>query len=210
MNVYTLPLGPYMANCYVLVSEDGKTAVIDPGYYEDALTNCLKEHNADVCAILLTHGHADHMSGAAKLREEYGAPIYIHKLDAPSTDSRLSLASETGYPDCPFKADVLLSDGDTVTFGNETLSVLHTPGHTPGGVCLIHEKDRYLFSGDTLFSRTIGRVDLPGGNKEDILKSLYKLYNLPGDYTVCPGHERQSTLDFERERNIFLRRMGRT
>lgn len=209
MQVFTLPLGPYQANCYVLLCEDGKAAVVDPGFYCDELVDFLYEHDAKVEAILLTHGHADHISGADALRAETGAKIYIHKLDAPYTNSGLSLSAQTGYPECNFTADVLLEDGDTIRIGNHTLRVLHTPGHTPGGVCFLEETDHLFFTGDTLFSRTIGRVDLPGGSKEQILESLYKIWNIEGDYAVYPGHEHSSTLEFEKTRNMFLRRMGR-
>ena len=207
MQVYTLPLGPFGTNCYVAVDADGKAAVIDPGLFAPELQTLLREHTTAVDTILLTHGHADHISGAAALREKTGAPICIHTLDADFTDSRLCMADECGYPFAPFRADRLLSDGDTVTFGSETMTVLHTPGHTPGSICFLHETDRVLFSGDTLFCLTAGRTDFPRGSRDDLLQSLRRLRDLDGDYAVYPGHERATRLDAERKRNFFMRRL---
>lgn len=209
MNVFTLPLGAFRANCYVLLGADGKAAVVDPGECAPELLGLLREQNASVEQILLTHGHADHISGAAALRGLTGAEICIHTLDDPFTDSDLCMARECGYPFAPFKADRLLEDGDEVSFGSETLRVLHTPGHTPGGVCYLHDADSVLFSGDTLFCLTAGRTDFPRGSYDDLLRSLARLRDLPGDRNVYPGHERATTLDAERKRNFFMRRLGR-
>ncbi len=207
MQVYTLPLGSYETNCYVAVDDAGKAAVIDPGLYTPELQTLLREKTAAVETILLTHGHADHISGAAALRDSTGADVCIHKLDDPFTDSELCLAAECGYTFAPFRANRLLEDGDTVSFGNETMTVLHTPGHTPGSVCFLHADDRVLFSGDTLFCLTAGRTDFPRGSFDDLMCSLRRLRDLDGDYTVYPGHERATHLDAERKRNFFMRRL---
>ena len=202
MEVYKLPLGPFGTNCYVAVDENGRAAVIDPGLYAPELQTLLREKTAAVETILLTHGHADHISGAAALREATGAPISIHTLDNDFTDGPLCMADECGYPFAPFRADRLLEDGDTVAFGKETMTVLHTPGHTPGSVCFLCGE--LLFSGDTLFAGSCGRTDLPGGSGADILRSLRRLAELPGNYTVCPGHGELSTLDEERQSNFYI------
>jgi glyoxylase-like metal-dependent hydrolase (beta-lactamase superfamily II) len=207
MEVYKLPLGPFGTNCYVAVDENGRAAVIDPGLYAPELQTLLREKTAAVETILLTHGHADHISGAAALRERTGAPICIHTLDDEYTDGPLCMADECGYPFAPFRADRLLADGDTVKFGAETMTVLHTPGHTPGSVCFLHEGDRVLFSGDTLFCLTAGRTDFPRGSHDDLMQSLRRLRDLDGDYAVFPGHERATRLDAERKRNFFMRRL---
>ena len=209
MQVYTLPLGAYQANCYVLIDADGAAAVVDPGECAPELMALLHDKTASVEQILLTHGHADHISGAAALRELTGAGICIHALDDSFTDSDLCMARDCGYAFAPFKADRLLSDGDTVRFGRETLRALHTPGHTPGGVCYLHDADRVLFSGDTLFCLTAGRSDFPRGSYDDLMRSLARLRDLPGDWKVYPGHERATTLDAERRRNFFMRRLGK-
>ena len=207
MEVYKLPLGPFGTNCYVAVDENGRAAVIDPGLYAPELQTLLREKTAAVETILLTHGHADHISGAAALREATGAPISIHTLDNDFTDGPLCMADECGYPFAPFRADRLLEDGDTVAFGKETMTVLHTPGHTPGSVCFLHGDDRVLFSGDTLFCLTAGRTDFPRGSHDDLMQSLRRLRDLDGDFTVYPGHERATRLDAERKRNFFMRRL---
>lgn len=207
MEVYTLPLGPFGTNCYVAVGRDGKAAVIDPGLYAPELQALLRDKTSAVELILLTHGHADHISGAAALREKTGAPILIHRLDDEYTDGPLCMADECGYPFAPFRADRLLEEGDTVTFADETMTVLHTPGHTPGSVCFLHAEERVLFSGDTLFCLTAGRTDFPRGSRDDLMQSLRRLRDLDGDYTVYPGHERATRLDAERNRNFFMRRL---
>lgn len=207
MNIYSIPLGALQTNCYILSDDNGVGAVIDPGLFTPELTETIRAHTARIECILLTHGHGDHIGGAAQLREATGAPICIHALDAKYTDSMLCIAVDCGYPYHPFRADRLLRDGDEVCFGSETLSVLHTPGHTPGGVCYLHEKDRVLFSGDTLFCLTAGRTDFAGGSYDELMASLRRLRDLDGDYAVYPGHERATQLGVERARNLFMRRL---
>lgn len=208
MLVSTLPLGALGANCYLFSDEDGNAVIIDPGCDTPALRALLKENVKKLHWILLTHGHADHISGADALRAQTGAPIAIHALDDAYTDSRLSMAAECGYDFTPFKADRLLQDGDTVEFAGHTLCVLHTPGHSPGSVCFLYAEERLLFTGDTLFCLTAGRTDFPGGSTEQMRSSLRRLRRLEGDYTVYPGHERSTLLSRERTRNFFMRRLG--
>ena len=203
MNVYTLPTGAFAANCYVLFVGT-EAAVIDPGACSTALMKLLDDNGLHVTQILLTHGHADHITGAPALRERTGAPISIHQLDAPCTDGGWSLADECGYPPVHFKADRLLQDGDTIAVGDETLTVLHTPGHSPGGVCFLHEKDRLLFTGDTLFCLTAGRTDFPGGDMATLMASLKKLTALTDDTVVIPGHGMFTTIGDEKRGNPFL------
>lgn len=208
MQVHSFVTGSFAANCYVLTC--GKeAAVIDPGACSPALLSFIRDNGLHIAQILLTHGHADHITGAPELRERTGAPISIHTLDAAYTDSALSLAKECGYPPVHFQADRLLREGDTISLGEETLTVLHTPGHTPGGACFLHEKDRLLFSGDTLFCLTAGRTDFPGGDPAALMQSLDRLRRLEGDYKVFPGHERTTNLEAERKRNFYMRRLGK-
>ena len=209
MQIHSIRLGELQTNCYILSDACGVGAVIDPGLYTPELERLLAEYTTRIDCILLTHGHADHISGALPLREKTSAPICIHRLDDDFTDSPLNMAADCGCPFLPFKADRLLEDGDAVSFGTETLSVLHTPGHTPGGVCFIHENDRVIFSGDTLFCLTAGRTDFPRGSFDDLMRSLARLRDIPGDYTVYPGHERATHLDAERKRNFYMRRLNK-
>lgn len=155
----------------------------------------------------MTHGHFDHILGVCGLKEFTGAKVLIHKLDGDCLlDENKSLCSW----ECPGKqkkmsVDILLSDNDKISIGDAVLRVMHTPGHTKGGVCYIDEKDKLIFSGDTLFCLSAGRTDFPGGSTKELFESLKRLRDLPGDYTVCPGHNKATTLDFERKNNRYMR-----
>lgn len=210
VTVTCLPLGPIKANTYILTDEkSGKTAVIDAGACTSECKQALE--GKDVQYILLTHGHFDHLLGVAELKKLTGAQICIHAADAAClTDEEESLCSweypgaQTAVP-----ADRLLKDGDVLELGETTLTVLHTPGHTKGGVCYADFENRLLFTGDTLFCLTAGRTDFPGGDDVELLTSLIRLRNLDGDFTVYPGHNRASTLEYERGHNRYMRRIGK-
>lgn len=208
--VDSLALGPVSANTYIVTDDaTGETAVIDAGACTDELLDKLKDKN--VRYILLTHGHYDHILGVPALKAHTGAEVLIHKADADCFwDTEKSLASfDHSFSQTPMKADRLLSDGEEIHLGETVLSVLHTPGHTKGGVCYIDYQDRLIFSGDTLFCLTAGRTDFPGGSFEELMASLITLRNLPGDYIVYPGHNRATTLEHERVRNRYMRRIGK-
>ena len=210
VTVDSLALGPVSANTYIITDDaTGETAVIDAGACTEELLDKLKDKN--VRYILLTHGHYDHILGVPALKAHTGAEVLIHKADADCFwDTEKSLASfDHSFSQTPMKADRLLSDGDEIHLGDTVLSVLHTPGHTKGGVCYIDYQDRLIFSGDTLFCLTAGRTDFPGGSFEELMASLITLRNLPGDYIVYPGHNRTTTLEHERVRNRYMRRIGK-
>lgn len=210
VTVDSLALGPVSANTYIVTDDaTGETAVIDAGACTDELLDKLKDKS--VRYILLTHGHYDHILGVPALKAHTGAEVLIHKADADCFwDTEKSLASfDHSFSQTPMKADRLLSDGDEIHLGDTVLSVLHTPGHTKGGVCYIDYQDRLIFSGDTLFCLTAGRTDFPGGSFEELMASLITLRNLPGDYIVYPGHNRATTLEHERVRNRYMRRIGK-
>jgi len=172
--------------------------VIDPGGDSNVILNYLEQNHMECVAILLTHGHMDHTFGVENLQKETGAPVYIHQKDwgAPGTRSM-------GYPYVPTGECRFYDEGDTVAIGKLTVRVLYTPGHTPGGVTLICENA--MFSGDTLFKDSCGRVDLDGGDSAAILNSLRRLAELPGDYEVYPGHMDTTTLAMERIYNPYVR-----
>ena len=193
------------ANSYLLQSGTD-FAVVDCGVFDPAFDAFLKARGVTrLRYILLTHGHYDHILGANALKEKYGGELVISAGDAEClTDERRSLNAYARFgTQTPVEADLRVWDGDALPFGDGNITVLSTPGHTPGGVCYLIED--CLFSGDTLFCRSIGRSDLPGGNTLTLLRSLETLKALPGNYRVFPGHGEETTLDAERRWNPFLR-----
>ena len=211
MKILTLDLGHEMfANCYLLVDEKtGEAAIVDPAWYVDEFNDILEKNNAKLKYIMLTHGHFDHIFGVHGLKEATGAKVVIHFKDAEHlTDPRKSLAEgNMPEPQIPVSADVLLKEGDVITLGDEEIKVMSTPGHTMGSVCYIIESEKTIISGDTLFCMTAGRTDFPDGSDELMIKSLKRLIALEGDYRVLPGHNKETTLESERKRNWYIRRM---
>ncbi|MCR5151193.1 MAG: MBL fold metallo-hydrolase [Clostridiales bacterium] len=203
----------YICNTYVVFDEEScSAAVIDPGLYDENLKKAINENSLNVEKIILTHGHFDHILGVSGLKEATGACVYIHPLDAEmlrSSEKSLLDLFGIGVKQIPVDYDKKLCDGDTVSVGDSAFSVLHTPGHTRGSCCFVNEKDKVIFSGDTLFCRTVGRTDFSGGSAEDMMHSIKRLISLPGDYRVFTGHNIPTTLESERNRNIFIRRMNK-
>ena len=188
----TLPLGAYQTNCYIL-KNDGKALVIDPGYEPETVLAHLRWEGLTLEAILLTHGHFDHVGAVKELVAQTDCRVYIH----PAEDSMPAMltAGKLHYTHT-------YGEGDILELAGLTLRVLHTPGHTPGSVCLLCQD--VLFSGDTLFSGSCGRTDLPGGDWPTIQKSLRRLAGIEADLTVCPGHGEASTLSREKVTNPYL------
>lgn len=208
MKIETLVLGPVSANCYIVTDEEtDRTAVIDCGEYTAELEEVLDGKNLEY--IMLTHGHADHILGVYELKKHFpDAKIVIHKLDAPClANSLLSLGDEI-LPDAQraVEADITVDEGDVIELGNLRFTVWHTPGHTLGGVCYFVESERTFFTGDTLFCLTVGRTDLYGGNDDDMYNSVKRFYDLDGEYDIYPGHNRATTLEYEKRRNRYMRR----
>lgn len=207
MKLYVKPVGTIGTNCYIVVDESGKCAVIDPGAQDEKLIDFLQVHNFKPEYILLTHGHYDHIGAVKSILSKYDdCKLAIGKNDAEQlSDVTKSLATsrtmdEKDYIMAP---DLLLADGDQLTVGSLTFSVIDTPGHTRGGVSYLCGD--LLFSGDTLFCGDVGRCDLYGGDFATLQESLKKLAALKGDYRVLPGHGPESTLDSERAQNPYMR-----
>ena len=195
MQIRCFPLGDYQTNCYLIAHEDSPTcAVIDPGYRPEAVLQAAKDWGKTIEAVLLTHGHFDHVGAVKELAYATDCRVYLCKEDL-SMPPQMT-AGPLFYTD-------FYGEGDRICTAGLTLQVLHTPGHTPGSVCLLCED--VLFSGDTLFAGSCGRTDFPGGSTAQILSSLKRLAALPGDLRVLPGHAEETTLSRERQYNPFLK-----
>ena len=189
MKIHTLVVGPIQTNCYIVEDEASREAlVIDPGGEAKKIIDFICERQLNISQIVITHGHFDHVGANQKLKDATGAPILVHQAD----DFFLPLSESP-------RADRYLADGDIITTGNISLQVIHTPGHTPGGICLYGEKEKVLFSGDTLFYGTYGRTDLPYSSQSDMERSLERLFKLPSETRVYPGHDKTTTIAAEKE-----------
>jgi len=192
LNILTLPLGSYQTNCYIVWEKDA-CVVIDPGYEPEIVLAETAQRGLTIEAILLTHGHFDHVGGVRFLAERLDCPIYIHAAELSLPES---------FTDGPLVYTKTYDEGDDLTLAGLTFRVLHTPGHTPGSVCLVCEDT--MFSGDTLFMDSCGRTDFPGGDSAQMHKSLRRLADLQGDFKVLPGHGPATTLAQERKYNPYL------
>lgn len=204
MKIEKLVVGSFASNCYIVIDEEaGEGMIIDPGDNATAILESVNKHKVDIKLIVLTHGHVDHMAALGQVQEATGAKLAIHQDEvATLNDKTLSivLGISCGKPPEP---DELLKGWGELAVGNLRFTVIHTPGHSPGGLCLLGEG--VLFSGDTLFYMSIGRSDLPGGDTGKIIESIHtKLMILPDDTKVYPGHGPETDIGTERRGNPFL------
>ncbi len=191
-----------MVNCYVVYDRQ-EAVIVDPGATSHEILDFLQERELQVMAIVNTHGHADHIAGNAWFMEQTGAPLLIHEEEQSYlTDTALNLAQMIGQDFPPLQADRLLKQGDLIAVGAGELEVLHTPGHSPGGISLYYPG--FVVCGDTLFKSSVGRWDLPRGNHAVLQESLLKLARLPLDTIVYPGHGDSTTIRDEIKNNPFL------
>ena len=208
--VKQLVVGPLAVCCYLVgYSETKETAIIDPGGDEDLIINTIKKMSLRPVIIINTHAHPDHTAGNQTLKQVFNIPIAMHESDAGSflNQANLFLGSMVGALPTP-QPDILLKDGNNVVLGEISLKVIHTPGHTPGSICLYYPG--HVFTGDTLFVKAVGRTDLPGGSWETLIKSIKtRLFTLPEETIVWPGHDYgekpNSTIGEEKRFNPFIK-----
>lgn len=204
LTIRSFAVMPFDENCYVVSDDTGEGVVIDPGGMAKEILAYIREKKLSIQAVLDTHGHCDHIGANDAIRDETGAPLYIHKADAPMlSDMRLNLSAFMGFKALSRPAEHLLSEGDKISFGQSELEVIHTPGHTVGGVCFVG--DGVVFTGDTLFAGSIGRSDFPGGSEIELIGNIKKkLLALPDEMKVYSGHGPSSEIGWERQCNPYL------
>ncbi len=201
-----LVVGPFASNCYIVGSEKTKQGlVIDPGDEGKQISKAVDTLGLDIKIIVLTHGHIDHISALKEVKEATGAAVAVHADDAKAIQQRSPMSVFITHSlSSPPSPDRLIKDGDSIDIGDLHFLVIHTPGHSPGSICLYGQG--VLFSGDTLFNYGIGRTDMPGGSHNQLMNAIKtKLMVLPDETIVCPGHGPDSTIAAERRGNPFLR-----
>jgi len=205
MKIHTFTLGPFQTNSYLVEDETtGLALLIDPTIGSESIYDYVAAHKLQVPLIVNTHGHIDHVYGDAFFKQKTGAALVIHPADTDWLQAVPQQAVMFGIQAPPSATpDQLVNDGDSVATGNLSLRVIHTPGHTPGGICLYGHG--ILLSGDTLFAGSIGRTDLPGGDYETLIAAIHeKLLALPDETVVYSGHGRPTTIGEEKRLNPFL------
>lgn len=206
MKIVNIPTGMLQANTYLVCDETSRLGfIVDIGGYSKELKNIIEKNDIQIQYIVLTHGHGDHIGGVQEhLKDFPDAKVVCSRAEEKMLlDPELNEAHHFGPEKVSFKPDILVDDGDTLTVGNMTMKFIMTPGHTEGGMCIL--VDDVMFSGDTLFCRSIGRTDLAGGDFRTIMESIKKkLFLLPDETQVLPGHMGPTTIGFEKENNPFV------
>lgn len=201
-----LEVGIYCANCYIVGSEETKeAAIIDPGADFNRIEGKLHELGLTPKIIILTHHHGDHIGAVKEFTDKYGLKVYIHKEDAEAlNNSSMNFTKSMFGKNILIKADVELEDGDVIYLGELKFEIIHTPGHTKGGICI--KVGNIMMTGDTLFNSSIGRTDLPGGSYEEIISSIKeKIFKFDDDTVIYPGHMSPSTIKKEKQFNPFVK-----
>ena len=207
MKLYGIRVSVFSTNCYLVKNEEtGEGFLIDPGDYGEKIIEVIKEKEVKLTAIYLTHGHLDHMMAAERIVEEYNVPVYCHEAEvAVLSDPVQNLTGRFMRSGYVFKDVIGLADGAEFMAAGIPIRLIHTPGHTPGGCCYYLWKDGYLFSGDTLFFRSIGNTEFPGGSMGTLARSIReKLYVLPEETRVYAGHGESTDIGSEKRENPFV------
>jgi len=201
---------PFQENTYLLHDETGQCIIIDPGCYtpaeKDELKNFIENQKLKPVRLINTHCHIDHVLGNRFVADTYGLQLELHLMELPLLRAVTEYGPQYGIFPEPFpEPTLLISEGDQINFGNSKLKVLFTPGHSPGSICFYDEAGKTIVSGDVLFQMSIGRTDMPGGNYNQLIKSIQEvLFRLPDDVRVYPGHGPYTTIGFEKKNNPFL------
>ena len=211
MKIHSFCFNPFQENTYILYDESKECVIIDPGCYDAAeqqeLSSFLENHQLRPVKLLNTHGHIDHVFGNRFIAGKYKLGLEIHKKDLATLHSLMQVAKlyNLNAEESP-EPSVYLEEGQQITFGTTRLEIVFTPGHSPGSICFISAADKVVIGGDVLFRESIGRTDLPGGNHQTLLESIRtRLFVLPDDYEVFPGHGPSTTIGHEKASNPFLR-----
>lgn len=207
LKVKTLIVGNVQTNCYIISNSNTKEAiVIDPGDASAKIEDYLNSNDLVCKAILLTHGHFDHILAAGELREKYHVKIYIHEDDAALvSDPQMNVSLYLTGNEFSLKPDILLKDKEQLSLAGQAIRVIHTPGHTGGGVCYFLKEQGILFSGDTLFRGSVGRADFPSGDEKKLIEGIKaKLMVLDESIKVYPGHGMSTTIGYEKMNNFYL------
>lgn len=207
MKITCMPSGPLGVNTYLVVDENTKEGfIVDPGGYNPKLTKKVTDEGIRIKYIVLTHGHADHISGVNEHLDDFpDAKVVVHTNEKPMLEDPRANQSIMFGSAQTVKGDIFVNDGDELEVGNLKLKFIFTPGHTPGGMCIYVESEDVLFSGDTLFRQSIGRTDFPGGSFRELADAVHtKLFILPDKTVVLPGHMGQTSIGFEKGNNPFV------
>ncbi len=211
MRSNSFTVNPFAMNCYIYWDEVSKEGVIiDPGAFEefekDEILNFIKTSGINIKLILNTHGHIDHIMGNDWAKKTFDVPLLMHKDDMPLIEKSMDQAAMFGvnFPKPP-NPDRIIDETDEIKFADTVLKILHTPGHSPGSICFVDEKEKLIFVGDTVFRGSIGRTDLWMGDSNILLDSIQnRIFKFPDDYVLYPGHMDETTIGEEKEFNPFL------
>ncbi len=208
MIIKSLVVGPLEVNCYIIGDEETKKAmIVDPGDEPDRIIDLIKEDSLTPVYIFCTHAHFDHVGAVPELKEDTGAKILLHKDEKEIYEAARDMAAFWGYDIPPLpEPDLFVKEGDTIEVGKLNFKVLHTPGHSPGGICLYG--NGIVITGDTLFAGSVGRTDFHGGDLNKLKESFKRLLTLPENTEVLPGHGPKSTIGIEKRENFFIEEFG--